>query len=90
MPAHSVSSQVFGDLNEVVESTVSLEDATNLAAAGVTELNLIAMDSTAYDFDLKPRQSLTTYLTILRLLMAFARYESCMPTRAAFQTNSST
>jgi ribosomal protein S12 methylthiotransferase len=42
-----------------------VEEAQNLAAAGVRELNLIAQDSTAYGFDLKPRQNLTQLLEAL-------------------------
>ena len=46
-----------------VESIV--QEAQDLAAQGVVEVNLIAQDLTAYGFDLRPRSNLTTLLEAL-------------------------
>lgn len=59
-----------------------VEEATRLAESGVVELNIIAQDSTAYGFDLRPRTNLTHLLEALeqvegiewiRLMYAYPR-----------------
>jgi len=49
--------------SRTIESVV--KEATELAAQGVVELNLIAQDLTAYGYDLAPRSSLTRLLEAL-------------------------